>query len=161
MRVAAAAKITVCNIGQAPLDDVQLNDPDINDNADLLPASTSLPGGSIQTNCAQVAANRRLTITVPYDPGGLPTNAMGTCRFDNTVTATATAGFLAKELGNCVVIGDDIVCTDAAMAQCDLCPLPTDTDEDTIPDSVDNCPNEANADQADSNLNGVGDVCES
>jgi hypothetical protein len=35
-----------------------------------------------------------------------------------------------------------------------------DIDGDGIPDSSDNCPDEANADQADKDGNGVGDVCE-
>jgi hypothetical protein len=35
-----------------------------------------------------------------------------------------------------------------------------DTDGDGVADSADNCPTRANADQADSNHNGVGDVCE-
>ena len=37
---------------------------------------------------------------------------------------------------------------------------PLDTDKDSILDTVDNCPNVANADQLDSNNNKVGDVCE-
>jgi hypothetical protein len=36
----------------------------------------------------------------------------------------------------------------------------TDTDGDGIPDDVDNCPLVPNSDQADSNLNGIGDACE-
>jgi len=35
-----------------------------------------------------------------------------------------------------------------------------DQDNDGIPDSLDNCPSISNADQADLDLNGVGDVCE-
>ena len=37
---------------------------------------------------------------------------------------------------------------------------PTDTDKDGVPDSEDNCPDTPNADQADGNGNGVGDVCD-
>ena len=36
----------------------------------------------------------------------------------------------------------------------------TDDDNDTIVDSADNCPNTANTDQADSNGDGIGNVCE-
>ncbi len=36
----------------------------------------------------------------------------------------------------------------------------SDLDRDTIPDSIDNCPNVANQDQADQDLNGIGDLCE-
>ncbi len=44
-------------------------------------------------------------------------------------------------------------------------PVPTSTpnadeDKDGIPDATDNCPKVANADQADRNKNGIGDVCE-
>jgi len=38
--------------------------------------------------------------------------------------------------------------------------LITDADGDGIEDSVDNCPNQANADQADTDGDGVGDVCD-
>jgi hypothetical protein len=39
-------------------------------------------------------------------------------------------------------------------------PFEVDTDQDLIPDIVDNCPNVANPGQKDSNLNQVGDACE-
>jgi|TARA_Y100000310_G_scaffold9431_1_gene9885 hypothetical protein len=35
-----------------------------------------------------------------------------------------------------------------------------DSDEDLIPDEYDNCPDVSNSDQADWNMNGIGDVCE-
>jgi hypothetical protein len=38
---------------------------------------------------------------------------------------------------------------------------PADTDADTIPDAIDNCPTTANADQADADNDGTGDACES
>lgn len=47
-----------------------------------------------------------------------------------------------------------------AFINCDDDGVPVDTDMDGIPDSVDNCPNIANPDQADEDDNGVGDVCE-
>lgn len=40
-------------------------------------------------------------------------------------------------------------------------PVSADSDEDGIPDHLDNCPNEVNPNQVDENKNGVGDVCES
>ncbi len=42
----------------------------------------------------------------------------------------------------------------------DYCPAQSDTDSDTIPDGTDNCPDDANQDQADSDGNGVGDACQ-
>jgi hypothetical protein len=38
--------------------------------------------------------------------------------------------------------------------------LPPDTDGDGVPDSVDNCPYDANPDQADFDADGVGDACD-
>src|SRR4051794_6552320 len=37
---------------------------------------------------------------------------------------------------------------------------PTDTDNDGIPDSLDNCPTVANPDQRDHDVDGRGDVCD-
>ena len=39
-------------------------------------------------------------------------------------------------------------------------PLNADTDSDTVNDATDNCPSIANADQADSDMNNIGDVCD-
>ncbi|MCP4546547.1 MAG: hypothetical protein GY835_08800 [bacterium] len=36
-----------------------------------------------------------------------------------------------------------------------------DSDDDGVADAVDNCPEDANADQADSDQDGIGDVCDS
>jgi hypothetical protein len=38
--------------------------------------------------------------------------------------------------------------------------IPADSDNDGVPDNLDNCPNVANPDQQDSDGNGVGDVCD-
>ena len=40
------------------------------------------------------------------------------------------------------------------------CPTPTDTDNDLVPDVLDNCINVANPDQADCNGNGIGNACD-
>lgn len=42
----------------------------------------------------------------------------------------------------------------------DCTPAPLDRDSDGVPDATDNCPVTANADQLDSNGNGIGDACE-
>ena len=55
---------------------------------------------------------------------------------------------------------------DSAGDACDNCPVDAnddqaDFDTDGVGDVCDNCPNDANADQADSDTDGVGDACES
>ncbi|MGD8299294.1 MAG: thrombospondin type 3 repeat-containing protein, partial [Nitrosopumilaceae archaeon] len=42
----------------------------------------------------------------------------------------------------------------------DACEVPSDADNDGIPDADDNCPNVANPDQADTDGDGIGDACE-
>jgi PKD domain/Thrombospondin type 3 repeat len=42
-----------------------------------------------------------------------------------------------------------------------VAPAVTDTDGDGVPDSSDNCPNDANPNQADTDLDGMGDECDS
>ena len=39
-------------------------------------------------------------------------------------------------------------------------PETVDSDEDGVPDAADNCPNDANPDQADTDMNGIGDACD-
>ena len=63
------------------------------------------------------------------------------------------------------VIGNDttVFPQDTACVIATVCPDETDTDEDGIPDSTDNCPNTPNEDQLDQyppGGNGIGDACE-
>ncbi len=51
-------------------------------------------------------------------------------------------------------------CQFDASASCGVT-QPTDTDGDGVEDSLDNCPNDTNADQADNDNDGVGNVCDS
>ncbi len=56
--------------------------------------------------------------------------------------------------------GDE--CDECPTGDADSCPMfdPNDFDSDGVPNLMDNCPNDANPDQADSEGDGVGDVCD-
>jgi hypothetical protein len=63
-----------------------------------------------------------------------------------------------RENSSCVnLYGASAFCN--AQGFCDWLP-PVDTDQDTIPDSEDNCPYTANRNQADIDNDGIGDVCD-
>jgi hypothetical protein len=121
VEVAATATITVCNIGESVLSNVQVTDPQIDGGADLLSSGTSLdpddgaPGGS---DCVTITDKA-------FSPASLPTGTNGT--FTNTVTATAEGDPFATSPGaNCAYDSglDKIVCMDTSTATCDLCPNP-------------------------------------
>lgn len=78
------------------------------------------------------------------------------CTIDEIITA------------DCNCAGTPIMCDDGDPCTMDSCdpatgcistPIP-DSDGDGYCDAIDNCPNVANPDQADTNGNGIGDVCE-
>jgi len=69
----------------------------------------------------------------------------------HAAACTATAGCNVTELPNGTVCGTASICAAGACS--------ADTDGDGVIDSADNCPSDANADQADSLSNGTGDAC--
>jgi hypothetical protein len=50
--------------------------------------------------------------------------------------------------------------SNATIAVGQACPPPPDSDSDTVPDSLDNCPLIANPDQTDTDADGLGDACD-
>jgi MYXO-CTERM domain-containing protein len=70
----------------------------------------------------------------------------------------AAAGALAAALlaGCAVNPGDDPAVNETQQAIAD-----PDRDSDGIPDAVDNCPDSSNSDQADSDLDDIGNACDS
>ena len=53
-----------------------------------------------------------------------------------------------------------VTVVDADVTDQDFAATPLDTDEDGVPDVSDNCPDDSNADQADGDGDGFGDVCD-
>jgi len=78
-----------------------------------------------------------------------------------TLTATPDAGYLLADWGHpdCAGTGNCQLTMDAAKTLNTL--FSPDSDGDGIIDTNDNCPGDANPDQADANSDGEGDVCDS
>jgi hypothetical protein len=53
-----------------------------------------------------------------------------------------------------------VCCPSGEVCQGGVCVQATDGDQDGVPDASDNCPGVANADQADADHDGIGDLCE-
>ncbi|MDO7174268.1 LamG-like jellyroll fold domain-containing protein, partial [Mariniflexile sp. AS56] len=109
---------------------------------------------------------------------GTETNLLSYWKFDSGVVgADNTAITIAMDetgnnhgtLINFDLTGNEVI-VDASKGQevtgtwieasCALLVAITDTDEDGIPDNEDNCPSTANADQADNDSDGFGDICD-
>jgi hypothetical protein len=56
--------------------------------------------------------------------------------------------------------GDDCTANGVCSSGSCVSGQPIDSDEDQLPDCIDNCPDTFNPDQADGNSNGTGDACE-
>ena len=80
-------------------------------------------------------------------------------------TFPVTSGYAEYKITICKLQGpgNPNICTvciqgDDGVAEC--CPGDTDTDQDGVPDECDNCPEDANSDQADTDGDGIGDICD-
>jgi hypothetical protein len=111
-----------------------------------------------------------------------PTSAGGSTIYTGVPSATDADGDgIADATDKCPMVFDPIRPVDSGMQPdadddgvgdaCDPCPLdagstsctavdPNDRDHDTIPNSADNCPDTANTDQADGDMDGKGDACD-
>ncbi|MCH7878128.1 MAG: T9SS type A sorting domain-containing protein [candidate division Zixibacteria bacterium] len=108
------------------------------DPAPIFLSGVNILGGGIFVNPSSLMTDRvRSTFDVPPQ------------LWETVVTLRFLAGDVIDFIFNSAVVIDDVA-VDA----------PKDIDEDGVPDADDNCPAIANADQQDSNLDGIGDACQ-
>ncbi len=142
------------------------------DNTDSLTAANSLsftdsfPSGLVVSPSAiAMSTCTGGTITAAAGSGGVSYSggsvaALGTCSISiNVQSASAgsyanTSGALSSSLGSSGTASATLTVEDNTP------PVVTDTDGDTIPDASDNCPNDANTNQANLDGDALGDACD-
>ncbi len=122
---------------------------------DALPTGATLVSVSSSAGSCEGAAG-----TVSCSLGSLASGAS----VEVTISVTATtAGIMTNTATVSATTADPVMgnnsSTTTTTVVTDLPPV-TDTDGDGVPDGQDNCPLVANPDQADSDLDGVGDACD-
>jgi hypothetical protein len=133
-------------------------DPNPNYNFAADNGSVSITGLSGQTVCYTV-------------DGSTPSYNEGTCSGGTTESLSGGSGSIALECGsdtassvirtiNVTFSWEGAVVNRSGNFLLDCTPPPADTDEDGVIDDEDNCPYDANADQTDSDGNGIGDACQ-
>jgi hypothetical protein len=134
--------------------------------------------GDQHPDCADNCVNTYNPQQVDVDGDGVG-NACDNCNtVPNSNQADTDADFVGDACDNCPTVSNptqDDADGDGVGDLCDGCPndpnkaapgqcgcgvLDIDTDGDTFADCVDNCDNIANPNQADCDLDGIGDVCE-
>ncbi|MBA2493129.1 MAG: cadherin-like domain-containing protein [Acidobacteria bacterium] len=113
----------------------------------LTVTTTSVPAGITVTNITNT--NGTITATVAASCGAAVGNNTVGLKVTDSGGAMATANLIVN-----VTTGTD---TDGD-GQGDVCD--TDDDNDGVPDTADNCPLTFNPDQADFDLDGIGDTCD-
>ena len=130
------------------------------------PANQTLPNNVWRNYCLPIYEASNNTI---------PTNNTGSWQLFDANSTTQLTGAAAVNAWNQLIIGvtgilfeseydgsnNEVISLDNFCAsECEPpCKGDKDSDGDGIPDECDNCPNEYNPDQADSNNDGIGDVC--
>ena len=139
--------------------------------------SASQPGGESNVTIITVVSAPKYIVTVNVADSNTKTSLTGaTVIFgSNTQTTvngvtqfTIEAGYYALSVsqtgyktfsgGTISITADKLI--PVSLISTTSVPPANDKDGDGIPDATDNCPDTSNPDQADSNGNGVGDVCE-
>ena len=105
--------------------------------------------GPLQNNGGPTPTHALLAGGLPVDAGA---NAMAGDPFDNSTLQSDQRGLARLADGN----GDGIATVDIGAYELET----SDADGDGITDAADNCPLSFNPDQADFDLDGIGDVCD-
>ena len=89
-------------------------------------------------------------------PAG-PAGPQGPAGADGADGEDGAPGITPEEI---LALEDQIAALEDRIAALEPVPTPLDTDGDTVPDALDNCPEDPNTDQLDTDGDGVGDACE-
>jgi YVTN family beta-propeller protein len=117
----------------------------------LDPGTLDFSGWALHTNGS---------VTLLSDPANFPDSLVATITCD-TASCAQGENFALDYLGH-IPLGDPsgFGGTNYHLVMNGSIVIAADTDADTIPDNIDNCPFFANTDQLDSDSDGIGDACE-
>ncbi len=126
------------------------------DSAVTLPSD----GRCVERTDAACATNADCPTSTRCDSSGFCQRDHGRCRAHESCDGGSRAGEACDDdtdcpAGNCASCPPGSRCIDDLVVA-----VSDDRDHDEIPDSVDNCPDTANSDQADLDTDGIGDACQ-